>query len=58
MAFTDILAAICITMNDAKGLSMLQLFRAPDCQYKTAFMLAHKLREALASETNGHDCNA
>ena len=54
MAFTDLLAAICITMNAAKGLSMLQLSRTLDCQYKTAFVLAHKLREALASETKGH----
>lgn len=54
MAFTDILAAICITVNAAKGLSMLQLSRDLDCQYKTAFVLAHKLREALAAETRHH----
>jgi transposase-like protein len=50
MAFVDLLAAICITVNAAKGLSMLQLARDLDCQYKTAFVLAHKLREALALE--------
>lgn len=54
MAFTDMLAAICITMNAAKGVSMLQLSRDLDCQYKTAFVLAHKLREALAAETKHH----
>ena len=54
MAFTDVLAAICITVNAAKGVSMLQLSRDIDCQYKTAFVLAHKLREALASETLNH----
>lgn len=54
MAFTDMLAAICITVNAAKGLSMLQLSRDLDCQYKTAFVLAHKLREALAAETTHH----
>lgn len=54
MAFTDILAAICITVNAAKGLSMVQLSRDLDCQYKTAFVLAHKLREAIAAETKGH----
>ena len=54
MAYTDILAAICITMNAAKGLSMLQLSRDLDCQYKTAFVLSHKLREALAAETKHH----
>ena len=32
---------------------MLQLSRDLDCQYKTAFVLAHKLREAIASEIKG-----
>ena len=50
MAFVDLLAAICITVNAAKGVSMVQLSRDLDCQYKTAFVLAHKLREAMASE--------
>lgn len=50
MAFVDLLAAICITVNAAKGVSMIQLSRDLDCQYKTAFVLAHKLREAMASE--------
>ena len=53
MAFVDLLAAICIIVNAAKGLSALQLSRDLDCQHKTAFVLAHKIREALASETNG-----
>lgn len=50
MAFVDLLAAICITVNASKGVSMLQLSRDLDCQYKTAFVLAHKLREAMAAE--------
>jgi transposase-like protein len=54
MSYTDLVAAICITVNAAKGVSMLQLSRDIDCQYKTAFVLAHKLREALKSETIGH----
>lgn len=54
MQFTDILAAICIFVNTAKGLSALQLARDLDCQHKTAWIMAHKLREALQSETNGH----
>ena len=37
-------------MNGAKGHSALQLSRDLTCQYKTAFVLAHKLREALAAE--------
>lgn len=50
MAFVDLLAAIVILSNAVKGISMLQLSRDIDCQYKTAFVLSHKLREALASE--------
>ena len=50
MAFVDLLAAICITVNASKGVSMVQLSRDLGCQYKTAFVLAHKLREAMALE--------
>src|SRR5689334_21399062 len=46
----DYLLAIAIFVNGAKGHSALQLSRDLDCQYKTAFVLAHKLREALAAE--------
>jgi len=53
MSFTDLLAAICIFVNAVKGLSALQLSRDLDCQYKTAFVLAHKLREALSREIDG-----
>lgn len=31
---------------------MVQLSRDLDCQYKTAFELAHKLREAMALEVH------
>ncbi|KQI67061.1 transposase [Loktanella sp. 3ANDIMAR09] len=50
MDFVDLLAAICIIVNASKGVSMIQLSRDLDCQYKTAFVLAHKLREAMAQE--------
>lgn len=53
MAFVDLLAAICIFVNCAKGISALQLSRDLDCQYKTAFVLAHKLREAMALGNDG-----
>ena len=53
MSFTDLLAAICIIANAAKGVSALQLSRDLQCQHKTAFVLAHKLREAMAAETKG-----
>jgi len=45
----DYLAAITLFCNGAKGLSALQLGRDLDVQYKTAFVLAHKLREAMGS---------
>ncbi len=51
MSFVDLLAAICIMVNGAKGISALQLARDLDCQHKTAFVLSHKLREAMAAET-------
>jgi len=44
------LLAIAIFVNAAKGHSALQLSRDLDCQYKTAYVMAHKIREALASE--------
>jgi transposase-like protein len=44
------LLAIAIFVNGAKGHSALQLSRDLDVQYKTAFVLSHKLREAVAAE--------
>ena len=37
-------------MNGAKGHSALQLSRDLGVQYKTAFVLSHKIREAMASQ--------
>ena len=45
--------AIAIFCNEVKGKSALALSRDLDVQYKTAFVLAHKPREALASEMKG-----
>ena len=53
MAFVDLLAAIAIFVNAAKGISALQLSRDLGCQHKTAFVLAHKLREAMARGNDG-----
>jgi transposase-like protein len=47
------LAAIVIFCNEVKGKSALALSRDLDVQYKTAFVLAHKMREAMASEIKG-----
>ena len=57
LSFTDLLAAIVIFVNGAKGVAALQLSRDLDCQYKTAFVLTHKLREAMASEQQGRTLN-
>jgi transposase-like protein len=46
----DYLLAIAIFVNGVKGHSALQLSRDLDCQYKTAFVLSHKLREAVEAE--------
>lgn len=51
LSFMDLLAAICLFVNGAKGMSAVQFSRDLDVQYKTAFVLAHKLREALSAET-------
>lgn len=50
----DILAAIAIFVNGAKGVSALQLSRDLDVQYKTAFVLAHKIREAIGLPAKSH----
>jgi transposase-like protein len=47
------LAAIAIFCNEVKGKSALALSRDLDVQYKTAFVMAHKIREAVASEMKG-----
>jgi hypothetical protein len=47
------LAAIAIFVNEVKGKSALALSRDLDTQYKTAWVLSHKLREAMASEMKG-----
>jgi hypothetical protein len=47
MAVRDILAAIAVFINGAKGYSALQLSRDLSVDYKTAFVLLHKVREAI-----------
>ena len=44
------LAAIAIYANAVKGISALQLSRDLGVQYKTAFVLAHKIRESLMEQ--------
>jgi transposase-like protein/IS5 family transposase len=47
LAVRDILAAIAIFVNGAKGYSALHLSRDLAVDYKTAFVLLHKVREAI-----------
>ena len=49
----DYLAAIAIFVNAVKGISALQLGRDLDVSYKCAFVLSHKLREAVAASQAG-----
>ena len=44
------LLAIAIFVNAVKGISAVQLGRDLDVSYKTAFVLAHKLREAMSAD--------
>ncbi|WP_291842824.1 IS1595 family transposase [Maricaulis sp.] len=50
MDFTDLLAAIFLFVNSSKGKSAVQMSRELDVQYKTAWVLCHKLREAMQGE--------
>lgn len=47
MPVRDILAAIAIFINGAKGYSALQLSRDLSVDYKSAFVLLHKVRESI-----------
>ena len=47
------LAAIAVFCNEVKGKSMLAMSRDLGLSYKAAFVLCHKLREAMAEELKG-----
>lgn len=49
LPYKTILMALTLFANAAKGISALQLSRELDIQYKTAFVLLHKIREALTT---------
>lgn len=57
LSYTDLLAVIVIFVNGAKGVSALQVSRDLHVQYKTAFVLSHKLREAMALEQQNRRLN-
>src|SRR5688500_5413281 len=51
----DYLAAVILVCDEVKGKAALALSRDLDVQYKTAFVLAHKIREAMAAEFKGRE---
>jgi transposase-like protein len=53
MPLRSYLLAIAIFANEVKGKSALALSRDLGTSYKTSFVLAHKLREAMAEEMRG-----
>lgn len=53
LSIKSYLFAIAIFCNEVKGKSMLALSRDLGVTYKSAFVLAHKLREAMAAELKG-----
>jgi transposase-like protein len=53
MPLKGYLAAIAVFCNEVKGKSALALSRDLGTSYKTCFVLAHKLREAMAEEMKG-----
>lgn len=51
----DILFACSLYVNAAKGISALQMARDLDVQYKTAFVLLHKIKEAIRVQKDQTD---
>jgi transposase-like protein len=47
------LAAIAVFCNEVKGKSMVAMSRDLGLAYKSAFVLSHKMREAMAEEMKG-----
>lgn len=47
LPFTTILGAVCLFVQAVKGMSACQLSRNLDVQYRTAFVLFHKIRDSL-----------
>lgn len=51
LSYTDLLAGLCLFANAVKGVSALQFSRDMGINAKSAFVMLHKIREAVASET-------
>jgi hypothetical protein len=55
LPFRDILLAIAHFVNAAKGLSAIRLSQELEVCYKTAFVLKHKVRDALTTTQQSND---
>lgn len=53
LSFRTLVMAIALSVHSVKGKAACQLKRELGVDYKTAFVLLHKLREALAAERRG-----
>jgi transposase-like protein len=51
LSYTDLLSGLCLFANAVKGVSSLQFARDMGINAKSAFVMLHKIREAVASET-------
>jgi transposase-like protein len=51
LSYTNLLAGLCLFANAVKGVSALQFARDMGINAKSAFVMLHKIREAVASET-------
>jgi len=51
LSYTDLLAGLCLFANAVKGVSSLQFARDMGINAKSAFVMLHKIREAVAAET-------
>lgn len=51
LSYTNLLAGMCLFANAVKGVSALQFARDMGIHAKSGFVMLHKIREAVASET-------
>ncbi len=51
LSYTNLLAGLCLFANAVKGVSALQFARDMGINAKSAFVMLHKIREAVAGET-------
>lgn len=55
LPYRDLLIAIALFAKEPKGLSAIRLSHKLEVWYKTAFVLLHKIREAIGTEQHRHE---